>query len=68
MMFVFLAALAVLVLGIGLTWLRVHAQQESKAIAYSGLDLTLYEQMKRNEAKLPYFVDSGGNLHWRNES
>jgi hypothetical protein len=33
--FLFLAALALLALGIVLTWLRARAQQESKAVAYA---------------------------------
>ena len=63
-----LAALAVLVLGLGLTWLRMHRRQESKAVVEQVLDLTVYNQLRATEAALPYYVDSGNNLHWRDES
>ena len=48
-----LAALAVLVLGLGLTWLRMHARQESKAVVEQVLDLTVYNQLRATEAALP---------------
>ena len=63
----FITALALLVLGLGLTWLRSKARQEVQVIE-SALDLTMYEQFKANKAALPYYVDSGNNLHWRDES
>lgn len=61
----FMAALALLVLGLVLIWLRSKAQQESQAVIESALDLTLYNQLKTNKAALPYYVDSGNNIRMK---
>ena len=64
----FMLAVALLVLGIVLTWLRVRAQRESQAVVESVLDLTQYYALRQAADEASVYCDSGNNLHWRDES